>query len=97
MTPAQCRAGRALIEWTTDDLAEASGIAASVIVDFETRRTQVDGEAINALVAAFEHGGVRLIPENGGGEGVRLKFSRADVKRIATLEGEGGIIAEDDV
>ncbi|MCR6650590.1 MAG: hypothetical protein NVV73_03345 [Cellvibrionaceae bacterium] len=35
--------------------------------------------------------------KNGGGAGVRLKFTRSEVARIATLETEGGIIAEDDV
>jgi hypothetical protein len=46
---------------------------------------------------ALEDNGIRFIPDNGGGEGVRLKFSRSEAKRISTLEGEGGIVANDDV
>ncbi len=97
MLPAQCRAGRALIEWSVEDLAEASGVPAAAILDFETGRSPVERAPVEALAAALEHGGVRLIPENGGGAGVRLKFTRSEVARIATLETEGGIIAEDDV
>lgn len=97
LLPAQCRAGRALIEWTIDDLARASAVPAAVIADFETGRTPVGPASIDAIAAALEHGGVRFIPEDGGGAGVRLKFTRSEVARIATLENEGGIIAEDDV
>lgn len=97
MTPAQSRAGRALIEWTIEELSEASGVSPDLIVDFETSRARIDRAAVEALAAALEEGGVRLIPEDGGGAGVRLKFTQSEVKRIATLESEGGIIAEDDV
>lgn len=97
LLPAQCRAGRALIEWTVEDLAKASDVPAAAIVDFETARATVEPALVEAMAAALEHGGVRLIPENGGGAGVRLKFTRSEVARIATLETEGGIIAEDDV
>ena len=97
MLPAQCRAGRALIEWTVEDLAKVSDVPAAVIVDFETARATVEPALVETMAAALEHGGVRLIPENGGGAGVRLKFTRSEVARIATLETEGGIIAEDDI
>lgn len=97
LLPAQCRAGRALIEWTIEELAEASGVPADSIIDFETARAAVEPAVVEALAIALEHGGVRLIPENGGGAGVRFKFTRSEVARIATLETEGGIIAEDDV
>jgi hypothetical protein len=30
------------------------------------------------------------------GAGVRLKFTRQDVKQIARLEGEGGVVGSDD-
>lgn len=38
-----------------------------------------------------------MIDEAGGmGAGVRLKFTRQDVKKIARLGGEGGIVGSDD-
>jgi hypothetical protein len=42
--------------------------------------------------------GAVFIPESDGiGAGVRLKFMRQDVRQISRLEGEGGIVADDDV
>ena len=35
--------------------------------------------------------------EAGEGAGVRLKFDSAATRRIAVLEGEGGLVAPDDV
>jgi hypothetical protein len=50
-----------------------------------------------AIIRALESAGVEFIPENGGGAGVRLKYNRQDVRAIGKLEGEGGVVAEDDV
>jgi hypothetical protein len=38
-----------------------------------------------------------LIPENGGGAGVRLIFSSSETARLSTWEAEGGATAEDEV
>ena len=41
--------------------------------------------------------GVVVIDEGDGmGAGVRLKFSRQDVRQITRLESEGGIVGADD-
>jgi len=76
MTPAQCRAGRALIEWTQPNLAEAAGLGLSTVVDFERARRSVSPEAIAAIRKALEAAGVEFIAENGGGPGVRLRKAR---------------------
>lgn len=73
MTPAQCRAARALIEWTQPRLAEAAGLGLSTVVDFEKARRPVSLEATSAIRTALEVAGVEFIPENGGGAGVRLR------------------------
>jgi hypothetical protein len=45
----------------------------------------------------MHHFGVVVVDESADmGAGVRLKFTRADVRQIARLEGEGGIIGSDD-
>jgi hypothetical protein len=49
------------------------------------------------LEHALTEGGAVFIAENGGGVGVRLKFSRRDVRAINKWEGEGGPAGEDDV
>ena len=53
-----------------------------------------DAEAVGR---AFERFGVIVIDEDASmGAGVRLKFTRQDVKQISRLEGEGGIVRSDD-
>lgn len=52
---------------------------------------------MEALLRGVEHFGVIVIDEaDGMGAGVRLKFLRQDVRQIARLEDEGGIIGSDD-
>jgi transcriptional regulator with XRE-family HTH domain len=76
MTPAQCRAARALLEITQPQLADEAGLGLSTIVDFEKMRRQVSREAITAIREAFKRMGVVFIDENDGGLGVRLRKSK---------------------
>ncbi len=73
MTPAQCRAARALIGMTQPELASAARFGLSTVVDFEKERRVVSDAAIAAIRAALEDAGVEFIAENGGGAGVRLR------------------------
>lgn len=97
LTGAQCRAARALIEWPREQVARLSGVAVEVIADFESGRSTPSRAERQRLRQTLEDGGAVFIPENGGGLGVRLKFSRKDVRAINKWEGEGGPTAEDDV
>jgi transcriptional regulator with XRE-family HTH domain len=72
MTPAQCRAGRALLEMTQPALARKAGLGLSTIVDFEKLRRPVSKKAISAIKNALERAGIEFIDANGGGPGVRL-------------------------
>lgn len=72
LTPAQCRAARALIDWSQDDLARASGIARKTIANFEGEKRAAHDETLAALQEVLDKAGVELISENGGGPGVRL-------------------------
>lgn len=67
----QCRAARALLNWTQADLSAATGLSAVTIREFENGR---DMRLSNQtpLRLAFEKAGVVFIDENGGGAGVRL-------------------------
>lgn len=73
MTPAQCRAGRALVELTQPALAESAKLGLSTVVDFEKSRRTVAPSSVALMKAALEVAGVEFIPENGGGAGVRLR------------------------
>lgn len=97
ITGAQCRAGRALAELSRDMLAKLSKVDAGVIEHFERNVDKPDAEAVAAIAEALERAGIVFIVENGGGIGVRLKFTASEAKRIAVLEGEGGNTGLDDV
>ncbi|MER9257761.1 helix-turn-helix domain-containing protein [Mesorhizobium sp. M0619] len=72
ISPAQCRAARALVGWSQDQLATASKVAKATIANFEAgKRTPYDRTLLD-LQTALEAAGVELIPRNGGGAGVRL-------------------------
>lgn len=73
----QCRAGRALLEWTQDRLAQQSGVAKKTIADFESgRRTPYD-RTIADIERTLEAAGLEFIPENGGGAGIRFRAASA--------------------
>lgn len=97
ITAAQCRAARALAELSRRVLSRLSGVDEAVIEAFERRLDKPDAATIDAIKQALETGGVVFLPENGGGVGVRLKFTASEAKRLAVLEGEGGIVGLDDV
>lgn len=97
ITGSQCRAARALTEISRDILAKLSKVDATVIEHFERKMDRPDDEAVAAIVAALESAGIVFLPENGGGVGVRLKFTASEAKRIAVLESEGGVTGLDEV
>ena len=68
----QCRAARALLEWSQDDLAKASEVATKTIADFERGARAPMPRTLAALRAGLEAAGVEFIAENGAGPGVRL-------------------------
>jgi transcriptional regulator with XRE-family HTH domain len=73
ITPAQCRAARALLEWTQNQLAEAARVGVVTIRQFESSDTEPRRATIDVIKRALEAAGVEFIDENGGGPGVRLR------------------------
>ncbi|WP_292066381.1 helix-turn-helix transcriptional regulator [Mesorhizobium sp.] len=72
MDSAQCRAARALLKWTQEDLAARSGASAVTIRNFENDRSVPQTGTRYLLQKTLENAGIEFIPENGGGVGVRL-------------------------
>jgi ribosome-binding protein aMBF1 (putative translation factor) len=72
ITPEQCRAARALVGMSQDDLAIEAKVGNSTVRNFEAGRSVPVTNNIEAIERVLQKRGVQLIPENGGGAGVRL-------------------------
>jgi len=72
LAPEQCRAARALLAWSQDDLSAKAKVAKKTLQLFELGQRQPYARTLGALRAALEKAGVEFIAENGGGPGVRL-------------------------
>ncbi len=73
--PEQCRAARALLGWSQDDLERHSGVAKKTIADLERGARSPHERTAHALKATLEGWGVSFIPQNGGGAGARLRIA----------------------
>jgi len=83
MRPEQVRMARALLNWTLDQLADASGVHRNTISNFETSKYAGDPEKLAAIRCVLESHGVIFVDENGEGSGVRLRrFRVGDTVRL---------------
>lgn len=73
LSPAQCRAARALLGWSQHELSATSGLAAETIAAFEAGRNALPEQSLAGLRSVLAAAGVDVIDEDGeGGAGVRL-------------------------
>ena len=92
-------AARALAGVGQADFAATCGFAVEALSRLEAGGSAwvSSEEDVEALTRGLSHFGVMIVEETDGmGAGVRLKFTRADVRQIARLEGEGGTTGSDD-
>jgi transcriptional regulator with XRE-family HTH domain len=74
LTPAQLRAARALLGWSREDLADASGVGVNTTKDFENNDSNPKLETVRKWKRALEQAGVTFLDETEtDGPGVRLK------------------------
>jgi transcriptional regulator with XRE-family HTH domain len=71
LSPAQCRAARALLNWSQDQLVRHSNITKKTIADFERGATTPRRQTLDQILAAFDTAGIEFL--NGNRPGVRLK------------------------
>lgn len=64
ISPAQCRAARALLQMKQSDLIRLSGIGISALGNFEAGRNILP-ESVQALQRALEKAGVEFIDKDG--------------------------------
>lgn len=73
ITPEQCRAGRALVNWSQRQLAAAAEVGYVTLQEFERGKTSPRVLTLRAIKQALEASGVLFVDENGAGPGVRLR------------------------
>jgi transcriptional regulator with XRE-family HTH domain len=73
ITSEQCRAARALLAWSQDDLSVKARISKTTLALFEIGERNPYARTLAALRRSLERAGVVFIDQNGGGPGVRLK------------------------
>jgi transcriptional regulator with XRE-family HTH domain len=75
ITPAQCRAARALLNWSQQDLADASRVGNATIRNFESSKSIPQNATMDVLVRAFLAAGVTFLDHGdlSTGPGVALK------------------------
>jgi transcriptional regulator with XRE-family HTH domain len=71
----QCRAARALLGWSQDDLERHSKVPKKTIADFERGARSPRTQTNDQLQRVLEASGIVFIPQNGGGAGVRLRIA----------------------
>jgi transcriptional regulator with XRE-family HTH domain len=79
ITNDQCRAARAILSLSQEDLSRAAKVARRTLMDFETGARTPHPRTVDAIQEALKAAGVEFIAKNGGGAGVRLI---ADFPRI---------------
>jgi transcriptional regulator with XRE-family HTH domain len=101
LTPSQCRAARALLDWSQQNLAEYSKIGNATIRNFEGGKSVPQHATLDVLRRCFEAAGVMFINgsySGSGGPGVRLAVggNAIDTEESEViqypefLEGDGG-------
>lgn len=78
----QCRAARALLGWSQDQLFRISKVSKRTIAAFEQGSVKPQARTLRDLRQAFEEHGVEFIASNGGGPGVRLKYPPLDTDKV---------------
>lgn len=76
LIPALCRAGRALVDWTQEELAIEAGVCRSTVREFENGNHDLQRAKADAIVEALQNAGVEFLSNEGAGPGVRLKVKK---------------------
>jgi transcriptional regulator with XRE-family HTH domain len=80
ITPGQCRAARALLNWSQSDLAQASGVGRRTIADFELDSRTPLVTTLADMIKALEDVGIEFIDatdDHGPGVQRRSPFDRS--------------------
>jgi transcriptional regulator with XRE-family HTH domain len=80
LTPEQCKAARAMLGWSREELADKAGVSAGTVTGFELLGADSKTSTLQKLRRALGAGGVEFIEEGAasldGGPGLRLRKRR---------------------
>jgi transcriptional regulator with XRE-family HTH domain len=89
---AQVRAGRALLNWSQETLAEEAGVGVTTVRDIENQRRPADTQAMRELRRALANGGVVFVSgAQDGGPGVRFVAGRPHMHRRPEMTRSGDL------
>ena len=78
MSPALCRASRALLALDIAGLVKKSGVPRSVIAEFENKGSEPQNQDLAAIRRVFEEAGITFLDDDGNGPGLRLRAGQRD-------------------
>src|SRR5262249_39649711 len=78
LTPEQCRGARGMLGWSRDELAEKADVGVATLAEFEAGRRVPYDRTLRDVRRALEEGGIEILDENGGGQGLRFRRPEAD-------------------
>jgi DNA-binding transcriptional regulator YiaG len=70
ISPAQCRAARALLDWSQTTLAETARVGVATVRLFESGKTSPHNATLDVIIRTFELAGIEFI--SGDAPGVKL-------------------------
>lgn len=80
--PEQIRAARALLDWSQQDLADASSVSKDTVKNYELSNNKPNTQTLTRIIGALEVAGIEFLSDGG------LRPSR---ERIRTIEGSEGV------
>lgn len=80
ISAAQCRAARALLDWSQDQLATNARVGRATVADFERNVREPMRQNLIAITSALEAKGVEFIPEKENGSGVGVRFRKVEIE-----------------
>jgi DNA-binding XRE family transcriptional regulator len=79
ITSKQCRAARAWLDWTLDDLVESSAVSKATLVAFEKGKRLLQERTARDIRRAFEDAGIEFLFDGPKAVGIRVVATKSDL------------------
>ena len=80
MSPEQCRAARAWLDWSQDELAAKASVSLSTVRDFEKARRVPIANNLSAMRVALEESGIVFV--DGATSGITFCEAKASLDAV---------------